>query len=169
MHWDRTVVIKNKSELELMREAGRLNGRTLEAIRDLIRPGITTLELDETAEQIIRKHNASPVFKGYPGPYPFPATLTVSVNDELVHGIPGKRRLKEGDIVSVDCGTLLEGFVGDSAFTVGVGRISKEAEKLIKVTEQSLHIGIENMQPGNRTGDVSAAIQNYVEEMGFYR
>lgn len=168
MRWDRTVVIKNQSELELMREAGRLNARTLEAIRELIQPGITTLELDAVAEKVIRKHNASPVFKGYPGPYPFPSTLTVSVNEELVHGIPGKRRLQEGDIVSVDCGTLLNGFVGDSAFTVGVGTISREAKRLIEVTEQSLQIGVEKMQPGNRTGDVSAAIQNFVEEEGFF-
>jgi len=124
MSWDRNIVVKSNAELALMREAGRTNAIALQTVRELIRPGVTTAELDAAAEEVIRKAGGTPIFKGYPGPYPYPATLNVSLNEELVHGIPGKRKLKEGDIVSVDCGTLLEGFVGDAAFTVGVGEIS---------------------------------------------
>lgn len=168
MSWDRNIVVKSESELALMREAGRVNALALAAVREAIRPGVTTGELDAIAEEFIRKHGGIPIFKGYPGPYPYPATLNVSVNEELVHGIPGKRKLKEGDIVSVDCGTLLEGFVGDSAFSMGVGEISEQAKKLLEVTEQSLYEGIRHMRAGNRTGDVSAAIQQFVESRGFY-
>ncbi len=168
MSWDRHVVIKSQAELELMREAGRVNAQALAAVREAVRPGITTAELDAIAEEVIRKHGGIPIFKGYPGPYPYPATLNVSVNEELVHGIPGKRKLKEGDIVSIDCGTLLEGYVGDSAFTMGVGEISPLAQKLIEVTEKALWIGIDKMRPGNRAGDISAAIQQYVEGQGFH-
>ena len=168
MSWDRDVVIKSEAELASMREAGRVNALALATVRQLIQPGVTTAELDAAAEEVIRKHGGEPVFKGYPGAYPYPATLTVSINDELVHGIPGKRKLHEGDIVSVDCGTLLDGFVGDSAFSAGVGEISPVAQKLLEVTEQSLWVGIEQMRPGNRTGDVSAAIQRYVEGQGFH-
>jgi methionyl aminopeptidase len=168
MSWDRNIIIKSQNELALMRQAGRVNALALARVRELIRPGITTADLDAAAEEIIRKHGGKPIFKGYPGPYPFPATLCVSINEELVHGIPGKRKLKEGDIVSVDCGTLLEGFVGDSAFSAGVGEISPQAQHLLEVTERSLYIGIEKMRAGNRTGDVSAAIQQYVEGQGFH-
>ena len=128
---ERNIVIKDKKELDLMREAGRLNARALTAVREIIRPGVSTADLDAVAEEVITKNGAVPIFKGYPGPYPFPGTLTVSINEELVHGIPGKRKLKEGDIVSIDCGTKLEGFVGDSAFTIGVGEISPDAQKLL--------------------------------------
>lgn len=168
MSWDRNVVIKTQAELGLMREAGRLNALALSTVRELIRPGVSTAELDAAAEEVIRKHGGQPVFKGYPGPYPYPATLTVSVNEELVHGIPGRRKLKEGDIVSIDCGVLLKGFVGDSAFTMGVGEISPTAQRLLEVTEQALHVGIAQMRAGNHTGDVSAAIQNFVESHGFH-
>ena len=168
MSWDRDVVIKSEAELVSMREAGRLNALALATVRGLVQPGITTAELDKAAEDVIRKHGGVPIFKGYPGAYPYPATLTISINEELVHGIPGKRQLKEGDIVSVDCGTLLDGFVGDSAFTMGVGEISPLAEMLLWVTEQSLYVGIDKMRPGNRTGDVSSAIQQFVESQGFY-
>jgi len=168
MNWDRNIVIKSKKELELMREAGRLNALALATVREMIRPGITTAELDAAAEEVIRKHGAVPVFKGYPGPYPYPATLCISINEELVHGIPGKRKLKAGDIVSVDCGSELDGFIGDSAFTIGVGEISPVAHRLLQVTEQSLYEGIKMMRAGNHTGDVSAAIQKYVESQGFY-
>jgi methionyl aminopeptidase len=167
MSWERNIVIKSEAELALMREAGRLNALALKTVKDMIQPGITTGELDAVAEEVIRKHGGIPIFKGYPGPYPYPATLNVSVNEELVHGIPGKRKIKEGDIVSVDCGTLLEGFVGDSAFTVGVGEISPLAQRLIEVTEQALYEGIAQMRTGKRTGDVSAAIQRYAESQGF--
>jgi methionyl aminopeptidase len=168
MSWDRKIVIKNKAELEAMREAGRLNALALSTVRKMIKPGVTTSELDAAAENVIRQNGGVPIFKGYPGPYPYPATINASINQELVHGIPCDRKLKEGDIVSIDCGTLLDGFVGDSAFTTGVGKISPEAEKLIEVTEQALFIGIAKMRAGNHTGDVSAAIQRYVESQRYY-
>lgn len=151
-----------------MREAGRVNALALAAVREMIQPGVTTAELDDAAYEVIHKHNGIPAFKNYPGPYPYPATLCVSINEELVHGIPGKRKLRSGDIVSVDCGTVLDGFVGDSAFTAGVGEISSLAQRLLEVTEQSLYEGIGKMRAGNRTGDVSAAIQEYVESKGFH-
>ena len=151
-----------------MREAGRVNALALAAVRDLVHPGVTTAELDAAAEEVIREHGGKPVFKGYPGPYPYPATLTISVNEELVHGIPGKRKLKEGDIVSIDCGTLLDGFVGDSAFSMGVGEISPEAQSLLDVTEQSLYQGIAKIRAGNRVGDVSHAVQEYAESRGYF-
>jgi methionyl aminopeptidase len=165
---DRPIVIKNIPEIELMREAGKINALVLDTLREMIRPGIVTADLDAVAEDIILKHGGAPAFKNYPGPYPYPATLNVSVNEELVHGIPGKRRLKEGDIVSIDCGTVLDGFVADSAFTVGVGEISGEAQKLLKVTEKALYIGIDKMRAGNHIGDVSAAIQEYVESFNYH-
>jgi methionyl aminopeptidase len=168
MSWDRNVVIKSQAELALMREAGRVNALALATVREMIRPGITTGELDAAAEEVIRKHGGKPVFKGYPGPYPYPATLCISINEELVHGIPGKRKLKEGDILSIDCGTLLEGFVGDSAFSAGVGEISPVAQKLLEVTERSLYIGIDKLRAGNHVGDVGAAIQQFVESNGFH-
>jgi len=151
-----------------MREAGRVNALALETVKNLIRPGVTTSAMDAAAEEVIREHGGTPVFKGYPGPYPFPATLCVSVNEALVHGFPNGRKLKEGDIVSVDCGTLLEGFVGDSAFTIGVGEISEEAQRLLEVTEKALYEGISMMRVGKRSGDVSAAIQIYIENNGFH-
>jgi methionyl aminopeptidase len=168
MAWYRNIVVKSEAEIERMRQAGRVNAQALQAVRELIRPGVSTAELDAAAEEVIRKHGGTPIFKGYPGPYPYPATINASINNELVHGIPSpKRKLKEGDIISVDCGTLLNGFVGDSAFTVGVGEISPEAQRLLKVTEQSLYEGIDKMRPGNRVGDISFAIQRYVESQGY--
>jgi len=167
MAWERNVVIKSSEELKLMQEAGRINAMALDAVRSLIEPGITTAELDAAAEKVIRDNDAIPTFKGYPGPYPYPATITVSINEELVHGIPGKRTLQEGDIVSVDCGTTYKGFIGDSAFTVGVGEISSKAMKIIKTTENALNEGIKQMVAGNRVGDISSAIQKYVEKHGF--
>lgn len=151
-----------------MRAAGRVNALALKAVQDLVAPGISTADLDAAAEEVICKHGGKPVFKGYGMP-PFPATLCTSVNDELVHGIPNqKRKLKEGDILSVDCGTLLDGFVGDSAFTVGVGEISEQARRLLQITEQALYEGIRYMRVGNHTGDVSAAIQRFVEGQGLH-
>ncbi len=151
-----------------MRTAGKVNALVLKTVREMIRPGIATQDLDDVAYEIIQENGGKPAFKNYPGPYPYPATLTISINEELVHGIPGKRKLKEGDIVSVDCGTVLDGFVADSAFSMGVGTISAEAQKLLDVTEKALFIGIEKMRPGNRVGDVSAAIQDYVEANNFH-
>jgi len=167
MSWERNVVIKSAAELSLMREAGQLNALALTTVKEMIQPGITTAELDGAAEKVIRDAGGVPIFKGYPGPYPYPATLNVSINEELVHGIPGKRKLKEGDIVSVDCGTLLGGFIGDAAFTVGVGEISAQAQRLVDVTGRSLDEGVNMMRLGNRTGDISAAIQRYVESQGY--
>jgi methionyl aminopeptidase len=165
---DRPIVIKNPPEIERMRQAGKVNAAALNIVRDMIRPGITTLELDTVAEDFILKNGGKPAFKNYPGPYPYPATLTISVNEELVHGIPGSRKLLEGDIVSVDCGTILDGFVADSAFSVGVGEISAEAQQLLDVTEEALQKGIEKLRPGNRVGDVSATIQQYVEGYNYH-
>ena len=162
------VRIKNQAEVAKMRLAGRVNAKVFQEVKAIIRPGITTAELDEVAETIIRDHGGIPTFKGYPGPYPYPATLTVSINREMVHGIPNGRVLREGDIVSVDCGTTLNGFVADSAFTIGVGEISEEAERLIRVTEEALYKGIAQMRPGNYLGDVSSAIQNHVEGHGYH-
>ena len=167
MSWERNIVIKSPQEISALREAGRINARALDAVRQLIRPGVTTAELDAAAENVIRKHGAIPTFKGYPGPYPYPASICVSINEQLVHGIPGKRKLQAGEIVSIDCGSTFEGFVGDSAITEGVGDIPPLAQRLIEVTEQALYEGIRQMRSGNRVGDVSAAIQTFVENAGF--
>lgn len=164
----RGVVLKTSEEIEIMHAAGRINALALETVRDMVRPGITTAALDAAAEEVIRDHGAEPTFMGFPGPYPFPATLTVSINEELVHGIPGPRCLEPGDIISVDCGTTYQGFVGDSAFSMGVGDVSADAERLIKVTKEALDIGIKQMKPGNRVGDISAAIQQHVEKHGYH-
>jgi len=150
-----------------MRDAGKINAEALTAARSAARPGATTADLNAAAEEVLRKHGVFSPFKNYPGPYPYPASTTISINEELVHGIPGKRKLKEGDIVSVDCGTVYEGFVADSALSFGVGQISAEAQRLLDVTEQSLYEGIRFMVANNRVGDVSSAVQKYVESRGF--
>jgi methionyl aminopeptidase len=168
MSWERHITIKSPDELEIMRNAGQINAEALAAARDAIRPGVTTADVNAAAEGVLKKYGVYSPFKNYPGPYPYPASTTISINDELVHGIPGKRKLKEGDIVSVDCGTVLEGFVADSAFTMGVGEISPVAQKLLEITEQALYIGAAKMVTGNRVGDVSAAIQRFVEPTGMY-
>ena len=167
MDWARQIHVKNPAEIALMREAGRVNALALAAVRELIKPGVTTADLNAAAEEILRKHNAYSPFKNYGSP-PFPASITVSINEQLVHGIPGQRKLSEGEIVSVDCGAVVEGYVGDAAFTVGVGEISAKAKKLLEVTEKVLYVAIEKMRVGNRTGDVSAAIQQFVEGRGFH-
>jgi methionyl aminopeptidase len=164
----RGIYIKSDQELAVMREAGRINALALAATRELIRPGVTTADLDAAAAEVIRKHGAKPAFLGVMGAYPYPATITASINEELVHGIPGKRKLKEGDIISIDCGAIFEGYVGDAAYTAGVGEISVEAQKLIEVTRRSLEIGIQKLRPGNRVGDVGAAIQEFVEGQGYH-
>ena len=165
---DRPIVIKNPSEIEIMREAGRINALVLQQVGRMIKPGVATEVLDAAAEELIRENGGKPAFKHYPGPYPYPATLTISINEELVHGIPGKRKLEEGDLVSIDCGTVLDGFVADSAFSMGVGEVSEQARQLLEVTEKALYKAIEKMRPGNRVGDVSAAIQQYVEAYKFH-
>jgi methionyl aminopeptidase len=164
----RDIYIKSEQEIALMREAGRINALALAAVQEAIRPGVSTAELDVIAADVIREHGARPAFLGVPGAYPYPATTTISINEEMVHGIPGRRKLQQGDIVSVDCGTVFEGFVGDSAFTAAVGEVSPVAQKLIEVTEKSLYIGIDKLRPGNHVGDVGAAIQQYVEGQGLY-
>ena len=168
MSWERNIVIKSPEEIATLREAGRINAMALDEVRKLVHPGISTAELDAAAEEVIRKHGAVPTFKGYPGPYPYPASLCISINEQLVHGIPGKRKLQVGDIVSIDCGSTFEGFVGDFAITLGVGEISPTAQRLIEVTEQALYAGIGKMRANSRVGDVSAAIQQFVEASGFY-
>jgi methionyl aminopeptidase len=161
-------VVKTPHEIEIMRQAGRINAEALAATRALLQPGVTTAELDAAAAEVISKHGAKPAFLGVMGAYPYPATITVSINDELVHGIPGKRKLKEGDLVSVDCGSIFEGFVADSAYTGGVGQLSAQAQDLLSVTEQALAIGISMLRDGNRVGDVGFAIQQYVESQGYH-
>ena len=168
MSWSRQIHLKSPAELQIMREAGRINATVLATAKELLQPGVSTADLNAAAEEVLRKHGCVSPFKGYGHP-PFPSSITVSINQELVHGIPSrKRKLKAGDIVSIDCGTVFEGMVADSALTAGVGEISAEAQKLLDVTEGALHAGIEKMCVGNRTGDVSAAIQNYVESRGFF-
>ncbi len=163
------IHIKTPGELVIMREAGRIVARALAAMREAIRPGITTAELDRIARDVIARHNAIPTFLGYPpgGKYPYPAAINASVNEELVHGIPGSRVLEEGDIISLDCGATYKGFVGDAAFTTGVGRISPAAQRLIEITEQALTVGIKASRVGNETKDVSIAIQEFAEKHGY--
>jgi len=168
------IIIKTREEIALLREAGRINALALEAMRRAVRPGVSTAELDAIAEDVLRSHGAVPAFLGYPNPNPqrsdrpYPATITASINDELVHGIPSRHRvLKEGDIISLDCGCIYQGFVGDAAFTVGVGLISEQAQRLLRVTEEALYKAIEASRVGNRLGDVSAAIQEHAEAHGY--
>jgi methionyl aminopeptidase len=165
------IIIKNESDLECMRRAGHVNALALEAVLRAVRPGITTGELDRIATEVIRSHGGTPAFLGYPNSVPYapayPATINASIGSELVHGIPGKRRLREGEIISIDVGTVLDGYVGDSAVTVGVGRISPEAQRLIEVTERALWLGINASRAGSRFGDVSATIQEYAESQGY--
>jgi len=168
MSWMRQIHIKSDSELQAMRKAGHVNATVLATVKELLKPGVSTADLNAAAEEVLKKHGCFSPFKGYGHP-PFPASITVSINEELVHGVPSKKRkLKDGDIVSIDCGTVLDGFVADSAFTAGVGEISQDARTLLDVTKEALNKGIEKMRPGNRTGDVSAAIQSYVEDHGFF-
>jgi methionyl aminopeptidase len=168
MSWERQVSIKSKSELEIMRRAGEINAEALQAAADATIPGAKTADLNAAAEEVLKKHGVYSPFKNYPGAYPYPASTTISINEELVHGIPGNRKLKEGDIVSIDCGTVLEGFVADSAISVPVGAVTEATLNLLRVTEESLYIGIEKMVPGNRVGDISSAIQQFVESKGYY-
>jgi methionyl aminopeptidase len=167
MSWDRKITIKTPLELEIMGTAGRINAEALAAACAMITAGVTTADLNDAAEKVLSSYGVFSPFKNYPGAYPYPASTCISVNNELVHGIPGKRKLIEGDIVTIDCGTVYEGFVGDSAFSAAVGEISEEAKKLLDVTEQALYIGISKMVAGNRVGDISAAIQKYVEKHKF--
>jgi methionyl aminopeptidase len=158
------IIIKSDEEIAIMREAGRITAKVLQILGTQVRPGIRTEELDIIAEKETRKLGAKPSFKGYHG---YPASLCVSVNDEIVHGIPDRRFLNEGDIVSLDFGVIYKGFQGDSARTFGVGRISTEAKRLIDTTEGALKAGIVVARAGARLGDISAAIEEYAESRGY--
>lgn len=159
------IVRKSEKELETMHRANALVEHTLGVLRDRLEPGITTAELDEIAEGEIRKAGAKPAFKGYRG---FPATLCVSINDEVVHGIPSpKRVIRERDLVSMDLGTIVDGFYGDGAITVAVGEVDQPLAKLLEVTEKAMHRGIEAMRVGSRISDIGHAVQSYVESQGF--
>ncbi len=158
------IYIKTKEEVELLRENNRLVSLTLAEVGKHVRPGVTTLQLDAIAEGFIRSRGAVPGFLGYNG---FPATLCVSVNEQVVHGIPSDYALREGDIVSIDCGTVMKGFYGDSAYTFAVGRISEETAKLLRVTKEALYEGVAQVKAGARVGDISAAVQHKAESNGF--
>ncbi len=155
---------KTEEEVEIQRESSLLVGKTLAEVAKLIQPGVTTLELDKVAEEFIRDHHAIPGFKGYNG---FPNSLCTSVNEQVVHGIPNNKPLKNGDIVSVDCGVLKNGFYGDSAYTFAVGEVSAEIQQLLDVTKQSLLLGMEQAIVGNRIGDIGYTIQKYCESFGY--
>jgi len=159
------IILKSKEEIALLREAGRVVAQTHEELKKHIKPGISTYELDEIAEKFIRSKGCTPSFKGYGG---FPGSVCISINDTLIHGIPSKSIiLKEGDIVTIDIGACYKGYHGDSAWSYMVGECSDEAKKIMMVTEQSLYEGLKQAKPGNRIGDISNAIQTYVESFGF--
>ncbi len=159
------IVLKSPAEIAKMRRASAVVAEILLALEEAVKPGMTTQDLDRLAEESLRKAGATPAFKGYRG---YPAVLCASINDEVVHGIPSaKRVLKEGDIVGLDFGAIVEGFYGDAAITVGVGRVSPEAERLMRVTRESLERGIEQARPGNRIVDISGAVQEHAEKHGY--
>jgi methionyl aminopeptidase len=158
------VYLRDRSEIERIRASAQLVARTLEMLGGEVKPGVTTADLDRLAETFIRDHGARPAFKGYRG---FPATICPSVNDEVVHSIPGFRRLKDGDIIGIDVGVEKEGFYGDAAFTFPVGEASEEVLRLLAVTREALRRGIEQAKSGNRVGDISHAIQSHAEQNGF--
>ena len=164
------IFLKTEDEIDLMRKANQLVGSTLAELGKHIKPGVTTLQLDKIAEEFIRDHGAVPTFKNFPNPYggPFPASICTSVNEVVVHGIPNKDTvLKDGDIISIDCGTLLDGYCGDSAYTFCVGEVKPEVKQLLKVTRDSLYKGIEQAVAGNHVGDIGSAIQDYCEGFGY--
>lgn len=164
------IFLKTEDEINLMRKANQLVGSTLAELGKHIKPGVTTLQLDKIAEEFIRDHGAVPTFKNFPNPYggPFPASICTSVNEVVVHGIPSKDTvLKDGDIISIDCGTLLDGYCGDSAYTFCVGEVKPEVKQLLKVTRDSLYKGIEQAVAGNHVGDIGSAIQDYCEGFGY--
>jgi methionyl aminopeptidase len=164
------IILKTRDEIARMRAAGEMVAQVLSLLESKVKPGVTTGSLNALAEEECRKRNAIPVFKNYPNPRggrPFPGAICASVNEEVVHGIPGKRVLKEGDIISIDFGVLLEGFAGDSAITVAVGDVDPQVARLLQVTEESLMKGIQQALPGNRLGKVSSAIQDWAEKNGF--
>lgn len=158
------IILRSDEEIGHIRKAGRIVALTLEKVKVHAKPGVKTIELDAIAEDEILRHESSPAFKGYKG---YPATICASVNEGVVHGIPSERRLKDGDILSIDVGVKYENFFADAAITIGIGDISDNAKRLIKVTEDSFYRGIENARPGKRLSDISASIQSFVEANGF--
>lgn len=164
------IFLKTEDEIELMRQANQLVGKTLGELAKHIKPGVTTLQLDKIADEFIRDHGAIPTFKNFPNPFggPFPASICTSVNDVVVHGVPdSKTVLKDGDIISIDCGTLLDGFNGDSCYTFCVGEVSPEVRQLLKITKESLYLGIEQATAGKRVGDIGDTVQTYCESHGY--
>ena len=163
------IFLKTDDEIELLRQSNLLVSKTLAELAKLIKPGVTTKELDKVAEEFIRDHGAIPTFKGFPNPYgsPYPCTLCTSVNEQVVHGIPNDFPLKDGDVVSIDCGTYMNGFCGDSAYTFCVGEVDPEIIKLLKTTKEALYLGIENAVHGKRLGDIGYAIQNHCESNSY--
>ena len=164
------IFLKTEDEIELMRRANQLVGKTLGELAKHIKPGVTTLQLDKIADEFIRDHGAIPTFKNFPNPFggPFPASICTSVNDVVVHGVPdSKTVLKDGDIISIDCGTLLDGFNGDSCYTFCVGDVSPEVRQLLRITKESLYLGIEQATAGKRVGDIGDTVQTYCESHGY--
>ncbi len=158
------IILKTPREIALLKEAGRIVALVHKELESFIRPGITTKEIDIFAENVIRKNGATPSFKGYQG---FPGAVCVSINDMVIHGIPDKRKLKEGDIVSVDVGACYKGYHGDSAWTYAVGNVSEDAKRLMKVTKEALFEGLKQAKPNNHVGDISSAIESYVRKNGY--
>ena len=163
------IFLKTDDEIELLRQSNLLVGRTLAEVAKMIKPGVTTRQLDKVAEEFIRDNGAIPTFKGFPNPFgdPFPGTLCTSVNEQVVQGIPNDIPLKDGDIVSVDCGTFMNGFCGDSAYTFCVGEVAPETVALLKATKEALYKGIENAVHGKRLGDIGYAVQTYCEARSY--
>ena len=163
------IYLKTEEEIDLLRKANRLVSATHAEIAKIVKPGVTTRQLDTLAEQFIRDNGAIPTFKGFPNPYggPFPASICASVNEVVVHGIPDDRELRDGDIVSVDCGTLIDGFCGDSCYTFCVGEVSPEVKELLKTTKESLYKGIEQSLVGKRIGDIGYSVQTHCESHGY--
>ena len=159
------ISIKSQREIDLMKEAGAIVARVHKRLSKEIKPGITTLQINKICEEVIKENGATPSFKGL---YDFPCAVCTSVNEVLVHGIPNKKPLKEGDIISVDVGACFKGYHGDSAWSYAVGKISKKANDLLKVTEEALYEGLKQVKPGNHVGDISNAIQTYIESRGYF-
>ncbi|MDA3905816.1 MAG: type I methionyl aminopeptidase [Bacteroidales bacterium] len=159
-----SIQYKTEAEIELLRESSLLVGKTLAEVAKILKPGVSTRALDELAESFIRDNGAIPGFKGYGG---FPGTLCISINDEVVHGIPGERIVKDGDVVSIDCGTYKNGFYGDSAYTFAIGNVSDDIKLLLQRTKESLYFAIEQAVVGRRVGDIGYAVQNYCESYGY--
>lgn len=162
------IIYKSKEEIEKMALSGRLVAEVISELKKNIQAGMSTFELDRIAEDLITRRHARPAFKGYKkGAFTYPCTLCTSINDQVVHGIPSKRKLKEGDLISIDVGVLLDGYYGDSAFTWGVGEVSDETGKLLRITEEALGLGIDQVVEGNHLSDIGHAIQAFVEPQGY--